>query len=647
VQRGALGVGRTAACALAAALIALGGRPARAQTAPAPPGAPGEIDLSRIFGAVPGVLFTALEKGHTELFKVIEDVELLDVENEIDRYVGRPRLLNDSTSYKLSLLPFEIQFPIYRQLVDQMTRLDTVRSRRIYTVTPESVSLIDLTIQPVATLDAFAGEGVGSEVASSLTTAFSAREIADLSVFLLAQQRFFPSGDDGWDATKHRVARAAVPLALGALATGALFDAGALLNAGTIVTLAPDLRLKYYAGFRGLGVHLRPYLRGGLALEGKALEASVGLADQINPLPTEPDRALEVAVREGWLNQLVRPLGMDAFVEAALRRTIQEQVGFTGPLNAARAGLFWKRDQIPLFPTLALRGSAEAESDLDQHLHLVASLGVERPRSGITTVLQTSRLVNAPSAGVPDDARINLFFAGTMEPLSSLFSDDMVGLARRCDAEWAGLEALELRREAWERALLAHRTASRTSGQARAMLVEMEGLLAEREERMLRLGAALADYLESRRRAYGVLGWSGTRDHLHGPLDAGVLAAARDRVLGRLRDLSGELEGERASLLALRGRMEELEQEVRRLEAVEPGGAGVASRRRVLAELEQEWDLETERVRHQLAARDRLRADGTRILAALDRPERSIRDFDTLGEAARSRILRLASLPVP
>ena len=84
-------------------------------------------------------------------------------------------------------------------------------------------------------------------------------------------------------------------------------------------------------------------------------------------------------MREGWLNQLVQPLGLDAFFEAALKRSIGEPAGFVGDLTTARTGFFFKRDQAPLLRRLAMRGSIEAETNLQHRLHLTTALGFEKP----------------------------------------------------------------------------------------------------------------------------------------------------------------------------------------------------------------------------------------------------------------------------
>ena len=123
-QRGGALV-RIAAPCLAAVVAVSAARPAHAQSARA---AANEIDVSRIFAAFPDAASRVLDQGYAEFFRLIETLELFHFESEIDRFVGRPRDLNDTTAYKLSLLPFYISYPIYKPLVAQMTRVDSVRA---------------------------------------------------------------------------------------------------------------------------------------------------------------------------------------------------------------------------------------------------------------------------------------------------------------------------------------------------------------------------------------------------------------------------------------------------------------------------------------------------------------------------------------
>jgi hypothetical protein len=643
---GPMGLGRSPwrvvlPCALLAAMA-----PARAFAQSGAEGAKTQaVELDRVFTFAPELIESLLAKGHAEFFQLIDDVQLFHLESEIDRYVGDPRDLNDSTAYKLSLLPFHIQYPIYRSLVDQMTRLDNVRSRRIYMVTPGSVRLIDLQIQPVATLEAMTGLGAGAEVESSLLTQFSARETADLGVFLLAQQPLFPETDEGWERVKHRIAKGAVPVALGALGTGAAFDAGALNHSGTFLTRGDSLRLGWYGGFRSLGVHLHPELRGGLTVATRGLEAAAGLADQVRPTPDQQDRAFELAVRAGSLNQTARLLGVDAFVEGAVSRAIETPAGFTGDRTTTRGGLFFRRDDVPALPNVALRGSAEVESNLQDRLHMTAAVGWEHPPSGLTTMVQASREL-ATNARLEDD-RLTAFLAGSTEPIAAGFAEEMQRRARQVEVEWEGLEGIERRRADWEQRLVGGAALNRTPEEAQRELRDLAQMIAEHDDRLERLASALAGYLESRRRAYRILGWGGAPDDLHGPLEANVMLAARSRVLDRLTALSKDLEVATSRLEPLRARRNRLDEQILLVEARDLHDPSLPGRRQARAALERDWEVEAVSVRRRLDAYDHFRAEARRILAAGGPDRKSLRRWDTLSPTVKRRVAWLSCCVQP
>ena len=83
-------------------------RPALAQPVPRL----SDLDLSRLFAALPDLFEHVFQRGSAEFFRLLEDFEVLHIESEIDRYVGQPRELNDSTAFKLRLLPYSIEYPI-------------------------------------------------------------------------------------------------------------------------------------------------------------------------------------------------------------------------------------------------------------------------------------------------------------------------------------------------------------------------------------------------------------------------------------------------------------------------------------------------------------------------------------------------------
>jgi hypothetical protein len=199
-------------------------RPARAQF--------GQARLQNDFGDLLKILSDLTTqvgvKSRGELLDFFNKIELFNVESEIDRLVGNPWELSDSTSYKLSLAPLHVAYPVFDQMVAQMTRLDDIRSRRIQNLTVDSLGLISVN------LDILNGEQSGSQLAGSILHYFNAREFMDLGVFILAQQPYFPQTEEEWDARKHQIAQHQGMLAVGVAGLGALFEVGALNNSGTI-----------------------------------------------------------------------------------------------------------------------------------------------------------------------------------------------------------------------------------------------------------------------------------------------------------------------------------------------------------------------------------------------------------------------------
>lgn len=573
-----------------------------------------EIDLGRVVEAVANLLASLAENSHERFFAFLETIELLDLEGEIDRFVGNPRQLNDSTAYKLSLLPFHIRYPIYQQLVRQMTRQDELPSRRIHQVSPEAVDVIALR------LDSLADDDVTDEVRQSLLTHFNAREIVDLGFFALAQQPFFPDTDEGWYQLRRRIATSGAALAVAALVTGAAFDVGALGRSGTITQLGKEtpneIRLGWYGGIRKLGFAFHPQLRLGMTVHLPGVELAAGLAERLRPGASDSSRAFELAVREGWLNRLVQPHGSDAFFEAALRRVVEAGPLYSGERTTGRAGFFFKRDNVPRFRQLSMRALAEVESDFDRELRYAFGFGFEHAPTGLTTVVQASRtrLLDQPLQRA--DTRGGIFLAGTTEPLTQAFVQSMKSRARLVREEWDLITELEKRRDFWETKLRLIGTPQITADEARAALAGVERLTTEREERVARLGELLADYLESRRTAYAIVRWKPPQGDLYGPLDPAILLHARDQLFTRLTDVSGALEKTPGRIAQIQRRHAAMQDTVRALQAQRASGLVIDGYTRQLATLQAVLQRESEHAGVRLQAYLQYRDTARRVMVA-------------------------------
>jgi hypothetical protein len=186
-----------------------------------------------------------------------------------------------------------------------------------------------------------------------------------------------------------------------------------------------DVRLGWYAGVRRVGLAMRPELRGGLTAKVPGVEMAAGISQQVNAGGSEASRSLEVAMREGWLNRLVSPLGWDVFFEGAVRRVLEANTGYTGAKNSGRAGFFARREEVPGLPNVVLRGSAELQSDFSEQVYFGVGLGFEHSLTGLATVLQASRSPLKGPDGTMVDTRGGIFLAGTMEPPTQMFVETM------------------------------------------------------------------------------------------------------------------------------------------------------------------------------------------------------------------------------
>jgi hypothetical protein len=543
--------------------------PARAQTRPDTRG-----DLSHILSE----LVESLSNTRGRVFDFLETVELWDAEGEIDRLVGNPWDLHDSTQFKLRLLPLRLSYPVYSRLVSQMTRLDDLRGLRIQNVSVDSVDRL------AVTFDTLSGDRRPGEFAEALLGQFSAREYADLSVYALSHQPFFPTSDEEWQRTKHRMGQNKYGLAGGALALGAVFNAGAFSRSGRITTSADkEWGLGWYGGFRSLGMTMRPQLRGGLTLRAPALELAAGLWQRVRPVDTDRRTALELALREGWLSRLSRPTGWDAFFEAAFRRVLQAESAYAGERNTGRLGLFARREGPLRLRNLIFRSSAELEGNLHDTTRFVVGLGFEHTRTGLATILQSSRTAVVHDGQRTNESRGGLFVAGTVESPTQFILDAMHTEARLVREHCQAVAALQDPAPA-----------------------ELDGEVAP-------LATALASYLESRRLAYSILRWARMPDELHGPLDPAVLLEARRVVLDRQQSVAAYLREAHRRLEASERRAAEIRDFVER----ERHDAGMVDA--YLAELDaldRVRRREGERINHALFAFQHYREALNRMAAA-------------------------------
>jgi hypothetical protein len=484
-----------------------------------------------------------------QVLSFLNRVELFNVENEIDRLVGDPWQLSDSTSYKLSLAPMHLAYPVFDQQVQQMTRLDDIRSRRIQDLTVDSFGLITVN------LDILDSAPTGGQLSNSLLHYLNAREFLDLGVFLLAQQPFFPQTDEEWAVWKHQLATHQGMLALTVAGLGALVEAGAVSNSGTLSRCQNDAcRLGWYGSATHIGYHLQPTLRGGLTTNLPWLELSAGLLDQVRAPANSASNVFELAVRESWLNRQIGPSGWNSFLEAAVRRVLTVESGYQGERFTARGGVFVKRERPFRLRYIVLRGSTEVESDLTGSLRYAVGLGIDYTKTGLTTVLQSSRTNVMHEGGPGPETRTALFVAGTVESPEQYYVEAMRVSARLLQEEWTDFSTSQAQLRLAEAEMRVLASGDVPAYRLAPLFETIRNANAESEMHRGRMATMVGDYLDTRRTAYTLKQWKRSADDFYGPVDGEVLEGAARAVLQRMGELVAFLQTEQVPLRALHDR---------------------------------------------------------------------------------------------
>lgn len=623
-------------------LVLLGGRPARAQAV--------QNRLQNDFGDLLRVLSDLASqvgtKSRGEVLSFLAKIELFNVESEIDRLVGSPWELSDSTSYKLSLAPLHVAFPVFDQQVQQITRLDDIRSRRIQNLTVDSVSLIsvNLDVLNTGTLDLVNDRRTGGQLASSILHYFNARELLDLGVFALAQQPFFPQTEDAWDERKHQIATHQGLLALTAVGLGTLFEVGTLNNSGAITRCAGNAcDLGWYGGFTHLGYHLQPNLRGGLTTRVPWLELSAGLMEQVRPAADNASSVFEAAMRENWLARYTSIAGWDSFAEAAVRRVLSVESRYQGESFTARGGVFLKREHPFRWRYITLRSSTEVESDLTGSLRYAFGLGVDYTKTGLSAVLQSSRTNFMHDTGPAPETRTGLFVAGTVESPEQYFVEAMQVWARMLREEWNRLVESEAERRQLKAELRVLSAGQAKGGRLDRLVEALRRASAESEAHRVAVASLLGDYLESRRLGYSIKQWKPSPDDLHGPLDGEVLEAAALAVFTRLAELSVFLRGAQGTLQELRDWYTRIATGA--LPAPDANPDTLARAAEEAAEIDRAWRQSSESVseglrlyQHYLGSVRRIASLASGLVVA--------RHFEPLDQRVQRRLLTLVAQPL-
>ena len=324
-------------------------------------------------------------------------------------------------------------------------------------------------------------------------------------------------------------------------------------------------------------------------------------------------------MRQSWLNRFTAANGWDSFAVLAAREVLATGENCQGEDFTGRVGLCLKRSRPFHLRFITRRASFETESNLNDSLRFAASVGVDYGKTGLSTVLQSSRMLALRDSGPVMETRTGLFFAGTMESPGRYYLDIVVAQGWPLRETWETWQAADKQRVA----ALAHMgILAQGSVVGSPVLEQLRRQTAEAESRRASLAVALAAFLEARRHTYNPQRWPTGSGNLHGPIDGAILQSAASAVFARLTELGAFLDQSTTPLSDLRERLLELRL---RYENLQTRGVRdeAAALQAALGDLDERWRQESEAVAeglhlyaHYLACARRIVTAGGALAAA-------------------------------
>lgn len=346
---------------------------------------------------------------------------------DIDAMVGNPWQLSFATQAKVSTLPPRLRMEMYQFVAGNMHAYQFVAD--------PSAAMSGALAQGghgspwMTALSAEAGRRLASTFVSTTLSHFRPEDLADLTVYALSRQRFFPKSDRAWSDWKNALVRDDV--AVGTM-VGLAFASTDSLQArvsGLLLKAPKDLaRFGWYAEFRDLGFRLHPTLRGGFKAKSAAIDVSTGIQQNFGVGPAGELRALEFVTNNHWIERIATPQGWELAVTATARYVLAHELPAHDSAVQLLSDAYFRRPSFAgsSFLSLLLRGNVSA--DFSAGSALSGAVGVEDSRYEIAAVVRIAYDSNAllPTQG----ASVGCLIAGGLESRLDRMRGAMFGGAR-------------------------------------------------------------------------------------------------------------------------------------------------------------------------------------------------------------------------
>jgi hypothetical protein len=447
---------------------------------------------------------------------------------DIDGLVGNPWKLSLATQAKLATLPPRLRMELYLLVAGNL---------HAYQFIPRSTALAGSGSGSTAegfpwasTLSPQAGRQLVANLTSTTLRHFRTEELADLGVYTLSRQAFFPTSQREWRSWKQTLVRDDVLFGSAVALLLASTDNIQASVSGLLVTVPGSaFRYGWFGEVRDLGFHLHPTLRAGVKAKSPDVEVSAGITQLPGSAATGERRALEVVVNNHWIERLATPRGWEVALTAVGRYAVANPFDLAQAPGQTILDLYLRRPGFAgsSFQSLLIR--ANASTDFRNDPAGFAAIGVEHKRYDLATLLRVG--VSSDPGSESRGLSLGVLVAGGAEPRLDQMRSAMFRSAGTVATRLENLAMIKAQMLAIEARLARRALAPRERAEATVELGVWRSYLGS-GRRDLRV--ELARYESDRDGFYGYVGQAHATAYgvEHGPLQARLSEQARVEIRG-------------------------------------------------------------------------------------------------------------------
>ena len=359
---------------------------------------------------------------------------------DIDEIVGNPWQLSLATQAKASTLRPRLRMEMYQFVAGNM---------HAYQLVPESSAMAGGSAAPagkgfpwMTALSPQAGRQLARNLADTALSHFRPEDLADLTVYALSRQAFFPKSDREWSHWKNAIVADDVLLGSAVGLTLASTDSLRAQVSGVLARLPGDtVRFGWYTEFRDLGFQLHPILRGGFKAKSPSVDISAGINENFGVGPVGELRSLEVVANNHWIERIATPSGWELALTATAHYVLAHQIAAKEGTVQAVSDMYFRRPSFAGSAFLSLLLRANIVMDFGNGSAVSGAVGVEHSRYEIAAVVRVG--YSSVRSAEAEGGNIGVLFAGGLEPRLDRMRAAMFGGANAVKLRLDNLRMIE------------------------------------------------------------------------------------------------------------------------------------------------------------------------------------------------------------